>query len=289
MPTYQDQLVALKRQGFSDAEGQMFMARELEYMEARTFEVLYQDLLFRQLFPVDTSPPPGAKNVTYKVFDKRGKPRWLNTKSFDLPRADVDGREVTTPLHWSGLSYGFSMAEIEAARFAGVPLEQAKANAVRRGFEEEMNDVAFNGNADLGLTGFFSTGTGIPRTTAPNGAGGFPQWDTKTPDEIIADVGLLFSKPVEDTLQKERPTELWLPTKQYNDIANRRLTDTGETLFSYIVSKSPWITSADKIVSVPDLTGAGTGGVDVAVAASRNPDKRLVIRYPLAFHILEDI
>ena len=335
MATFKDHLQSLQRQGFtipsdvrnsfpgsagfSDSEGMMFMARELEQMEARTFNVLYQDLMYKQLFPVDSSINPGAKSITYKVYDQRGKPRWINSKAKDLPRADVDGRDVTTYQHMSGLSYGYSLQEIMAARFAGVPLEQAKANAVRRGFEDEMNFTAFNGNADLGFVGFFTTGNGIPRTTAPNGAGGDPEWDTKTPDEIIADIALLFTKPIVDSKQKERPTELWLPTAQYLDLKSRRLTDTGETLFSYIVRKSGWITGEDKIVSVPDLTGAGAGGVDVAVAATRNPDKLeqkisqdvtfypvqqqslewvvpaaivyggLVIRYPAAFHILEAI
>jgi hypothetical protein len=335
MATFQDHLQAMKRQGFgipadirgqfpgsasfTDDEGMMFMARELEQMEARTFDVLYQDLMYKQLFPVDSSINPGAKSITYKVYDKRGKPRWINSKAKDLPRADVDGRDVTTYQHMSGLSYGYSLQEIMAARFAGVPLEQAKANAVRRGFEDEMNLTAFAGNADLGFVGFFTVGNGIPRTTAPNGAGGDSEWDTKTPDEIIADIALLFTKPIVDSKQKERPTELWLPTAQYLDLKSRRLTDTGETLFSYIARKSGWLTGEDKIVSVPDLTGAGTAGVDVAVAATRNPDKLeqkisqdvtfypvqqqglewvvpaaivyggLVIRYPAAFHILEAI
>lgn len=335
MANYQDHLQSMQRQGFqipgdlraqfgnpqgfNDAEGMMFMARELEQMEARTFDVLYQDLLYKQLFPVDTSINPGARTISYKVYDKRGQARWINSHAKDLPRADVDGRDVTTKQHMSGLSYGYSLQEIMAARFAGIPLEQAKANAVRRAFEDQMNETAFVGNADLGLVGFFTTGNGIPRTTVPNGASTDPEWDTKTPDEILADIALGFTKPIVDSKQKELPTELWLPTSQYLDLKSRRLTETGETLFSYVVRKSGWISGPDKIISVPDLAGAGTAGVDVAVVASRNPDKLeqkisqdvtfypvqqqglewvvpaaivyggLVIRYPAAFHILEAI
>jgi hypothetical protein len=325
MVNFRDHHASMMRQGFydsqgiQDADGAIFMARELELIEARTYEVLYQEIKFRQLIPVDNSVPPGVKRITYKVFDKRGKPAWLNTGAKDLPRMDISGKDVGTPVHWLGGSFGYDLGEIESARFAGMPLEQAKANAVRRGFEEELNDVFYYGQADLGFTGLFTVGNGIPRTTAPDGASTNPEWDTKTADEIVADVNLLFSKPVEDTLEVEKPDYMLLPTAQYNLIATTRVPDTDTNILNYLITKVPWIAGPDRIVSVPELAGAGTAGVDVAVAYTRNPDKMefkipqeltfhpvqlhqlewtvpatavcggLVIRYPLSAHILESI
>lgn len=325
---FQDHLRALKNQGFvmpnapagfADADGQIFFARQLEYIEARTYDVLYQDLMYRQIFPTDTSIPAGVRSITYQTYDKAGKMRWINTAAKDIPRVDVAGKETTLPTHWGAASFAYNIGEIESARFAGVPLEQAKADACRRALEEGLNEIAWYGNADLGLIGFFSTGNGIPRTTAPNGAGGFPQWSTKTPDEIAADVNTIFSDVVEDTLKKEVPDTLLLPIAQYNLLRNTRLTDTGETLWSYVINKVNWIRSEANVLMVPELKGAGTGGVDVAVAYTRRPDKiefkipqditfhpvqqhglewivnattvcgGLHIRYPLSAHILEDI
>jgi hypothetical protein len=303
---------------FADASGQIFMARQLEYIESTVYQVEYQDLQWRSLFPIDTSVPEGVKSTTYTVMDKSGKSRWLNTGAKDLPRVDVAGKDVNNPVHWAGVSYGYNIGELASARYLGISLDAAKAQAARRAHEELMSDAVWNGNADLNFVGVFTTGNGIPRTTVPAGVGGVT-WALKTPDEILADVNLGFSKVVEDTLQVERPTHMLLPTKQYNDIATRRVTDTAETVFSYLVRSSPWIAGPDRIVSVPELDGAGAGGVDTALIYTRSPQKietiipkditflpvqqigleyvvncvivfgGLRIRYPLSAHILEGI
>ncbi|MCK4960049.1 MAG: DUF2184 domain-containing protein [Planctomycetes bacterium] len=300
------------------ASGQVFFARQLEYIEAQTYDIEYQDLLWRGLFPVDTSVPEGVKTTTYQMMDKAGKSKWLNTGAKDIPRVDVGGKEVTDPVHWGGNMYGYNIGEIASARYAGVNLDASKADASRRAHEEMMSDAVWLGNAPLGFKGIYTTGNGIPRTTVPAGTGGVT-WDLKTPDEILADVNLGFSTVVETTKQKERPTHMLLPTKQYNDVATRRVTDTAETVLSYLVRTSPWIQGADKIQSVPECEAAGTAGVDTAFIYTKNPRKiqtiipkditflpvqqdgleyvvycvivfgGLRIRYPLSAHILEGI
>jgi hypothetical protein len=181
-----------------------------------------------------------------------------------------------------------------------------------------MSGAVFSGNATLGFVGIFSSGNGIPRTTVATGVGGVT-WALKTPDEILADVNSGFSKVVADTKEAELPTHMLLPTKQYNDIATRRVTDTAETILSFLVRSSPWIAGPDRIVSVPELAGAGSAGVDDGLIYTRNAEKietvipkditflpvqqigleyvvncvivfgGLRIRYPLSAHLIEGI
>jgi len=308
----------LPRGDFADASGQVFFARQLEYIEAQVYKVLYSDLKWRQLFPIDTSVPEGVKSTTYQVMDKAGQSKWINTGAKDIPRVDIAGAEQTDPVHWGANSYGYNIGELASARHLGMNLDAAKAEASRRAHEQMMSDAVWLGNTKLGFTGIFTTGNGIPRTTVPTGVGGVT-WDLKTPDEILADINLGFSTVVEDTKEAEIPTHMLLPTKQYNDIATRRLTDTAETILSYVVRTSPWIAGPDRIVSVPELAGAGTAGADASLIYTRNPSKiqtiipkdisflpvqqigleyvvycvivfgGLRIRYPLSAHILEGI
>lgn len=305
-------------QQFADADGQIFFARQLEYIESEVYKVEYQDLKWRSMFPIDTSVPEGVKSTTYQVFDKAGKSKWINTGAKDIPRVDVAGKDVNDPVHWGANSYGYNIGELASAQYLGMSLDVMKADASRRAHEEMMSTAVWTGNPELGFTGVFTTGNGIPRTTVPTGVGGVT-WNLKTPDEILADVNLGFSKVVEDTKEVELPTHMALPTKQYNDIATRRVTDTAETILSYLVRTSPWIAGPDRIVSIPELDGAGAAGVDVAFIYTKNPRKiqtiipkditflpvqqhgleyvvycvivfgGLRIRYPLSAHILEGI
>jgi hypothetical protein len=248
MTTFKDHQRALQAQGFSlphapksfsDADGAIFFARQLEYIESRVFEVLYQDLKYRQYFPVDSSVPAGVKSIGYWVTDKAGRAKWINTGAKDIPRVDIAGKEVFHPVHWAADSFAYNIGEIESARFAGVALEQRKANAARRVIEELLNETCWFGNADNGLVGFFSAGTGIPSAAAPNAP--WTSGTPATPDEIINDVNKLFSDIVVNTREKEKANMLGLDTATYNYIANTRVTDINETIMSYLISKSPHI------------------------------------------------
>lgn len=269
---------------FSDADGAIFFARQLEYIESQTYNVLYQDLKYRSIFPVDSSVPAGVKSIGYWTYDHSGRAKWINTGAKDIPRVDVGGKETLLPVHWAAASFGYNIGEIESARFGNVPLEQMKANAARRVLEELLNQTCWFGNADNGLVGFFSSGTGIPSAAAPN-----TPWSTASPDEIVADVNKLFSDPVVNTLEKEKPNYLLLPTAEYNRLGNTRMTDTGITLWQYLIANSPWIGGSDNIVSIPELTDIGSA-VTAAVAYTRDPSKiEQKIPQDIIFHPVQQV
>ncbi|MCK4884137.1 MAG: DUF2184 domain-containing protein, partial [Candidatus Diapherotrites archaeon] len=273
-----------KPKGFSDADGAIFFARQLEYIESQVYNVLYQDLKYRAIFPVDSSIPVGVKSIGYWTYDKAGKAKWINTGAKDLPRVDIGGKETLLPVHWAGASFGYNIGEIASAQFAGVPLDQMKADATRRAHEELLNETCWFGNADNGLVGLFSAGTGIPSAAAPNAP-----WSTATPDEVVSDVNKIFSDVVVDTLEKEKPTHLMLPTAEYNRLGSTRMTETGITLWQYLIANSPWIAGPDNIVSVPELTDIG-GATTAAVAYTRDPAKiEQKIPQDIVFHPVQQV
>jgi hypothetical protein len=266
---------------FWDADGAIFFNRELEHIKAKSYDVLYQDLLYRQLFPVSTEAHPGATSITYQTFDRAGKAKIINDYSKDLPRVDIAGKETTIPVRTIGDSFGYSKKEIKSAQMVGRPLEQRRADAARRKIEEEMNAITYFGDADSGLVGLF-TNTDIPRADVVTGVGGVP-WSAKTPDEILFDVNDMFGDTFATTKQKEKMDTLLLPTSQWSLIASTaRSANSDTTILNYIVQNSPYISSASQIIPVPELTGAGTAGVDVMVGYTRRPDK-------LQIEIPEDI
>jgi hypothetical protein len=59
----------------------VFLARELETILSRTFEVEYADIKYSQLIPISTEVGPGADSFTYRVFDKQGSMKVISDKT----------------------------------------------------------------------------------------------------------------------------------------------------------------------------------------------------------------
>jgi len=256
-----------------DAVGGAFFQRELELIKAQSYDVLYADLPARNLFPVSNEGGFAITSITYRSYDKVGAAKLINNYAKDLPRVDVGGKEITIPVKDLGASYGYNIKEIAASQSTGRSLDQIRANAVRRAIEESINEIAFNGNADAGLPGFLSN-PNIPSVTVVNGAGGTPQWTTKTPDEILFDVNDLFGDIFENTKMKERADTLLLPPTNWNYIASTpRASNSDTTILQWLVQNSPFLSSTDSVIPVNELVGAGTAGVNIMVAYTRRPDK----------------
>ncbi len=267
-----------------DDVGAAFFQRELELIKARSYDVLYADLIARTLFPVNNEGGLAITSITYRTYDKVGAAKLINNYAKDLPRADVGGKETTIPVKEIGTSYGYTIKEIAASQLTGRGLDQRRANAAVRAVEEEVNDIAFFGRTDAGLPGFL-TNPNIPVVTVVNGAGGTPQWTTKTPDEILFDINDLFADIFENTLMKERADTLLLPPQQWTYIASTpRASNSDTTILSYVTQNSPFLNSEDDVIPVNELVGAGTAGVDIMVAYTRSPDKlELEIPFELQF------
>jgi hypothetical protein len=262
-----------------DADGAVFFQRELEAIKTQTYDVVYGDLLYRQLFPVNSDVNPGATTITYRTYDQVGTANIINSYSSDLPRADVAGKETTIPVRTIAASFGYSAKEIKSAAMANFNLDQRRANAARRAIEEKMNDVAFNGDADSNLPGLFSN-TDIPRTDVAVGAGASKAWADKTPDEIIFDVNNACGVMYEDTLQKESPDTMVLPPAQWNLIwSTPRATGSDMSIAQWILANSPFIRN---IVASTEMQGAGVGGSDIFMIYKPDPMK-------LQLEIPEDI
>ena len=106
----------------------VFLARELETILARTFEVEYADIKYSSIIPISTEVGPAANSYTYRVFDKQGSMKVIADKADDLPRTDILRREVTHPVRSIGGSFAYTIQEVRSASIVpGMNLEQRRA------------------------------------------------------------------------------------------------------------------------------------------------------------------
>ncbi len=267
-----------------DANESIFFAQELEYVKARTYDVKYPELTAIRNIPVSTEAGPGAETIKYYQYDAVGFARIIANYATDLPRVDLVGKEFNSPVKSIGASYGYSIQDIRAARMAGKPLEQRKANAARRAVDQEINRIAYFGDAKHNLKGFI-THDNITDYTLPNDGvdaeeAASTKFIDKDPDKVLRDLNGMVAKMLELTQNVERPDTLALPHTVHADLASRPRSSTSDTtILEFFLKNNPYVKNVEVI---PELAGAGTDGVDICMMYSKSSDK-LTLEVPQPF------
>ena len=259
----------------------IFLARELETILARSFEVEYADIKYSSLIPISTEVGPGADSYTYRVFDKQGSMKVIQDKAQDLPRADVLRKEMTYPVRSLGASFAYTVQETRAAAMVpGMNLEQRRANAVRRAYEEKVQEIAYFGDRPSGMKGFFNS----------------DQLDTIVPDKWFTDAGIstdemltLLNEPatrlVNGSNMKEQPNTMLVPYEVYRIISTTPRSSTSDTtVMEFFLRTNPFISAIEPINELEADKSGGALDKDRIVTYDRSPDKlQLHIPQPLEF------
>jgi len=268
----------------------VFFARELERIKAKSYDVQYSELMFRQVFPVSNEAAPGTKSITYRTYDQTGIAKFIGSYGKDIPRADIGGKETTINVKTMAISFGFDTAEIRSQALSGLPLDSRKSSAAVRGVEQTQNETSFFGNAEQGLEGFFSH-PNIPTGSVPNGAGGNPEWTTKTPDEILLDLNACMNDIWVNSKMVERPTDLCMSPERWSLIATTpRSSNSDTTILEYFVQNNQFIASAANVHALNECSATvqnakDLGNREVMFGYTNSPDKmEIEIPMELQFH-----
>lgn len=259
----------------------IFLARELETILARAFEVEYADIKYSTVIPVSSEVGTGADSFTYRVFDKQGSMKVIGDKAQDLPRADVLRKEVTHPVRSLGASFAYTVQETRAAAMVpGMNLEQRRANAVRRAYEEKVQEIAYFGDAPSGMKGFFNNNQVdklVPDKWFDTGA--------VTPDELIALLNEPATRLVQNSNMKEMPNTMLVPYNVYRIISTTARSSTSDTtVMEFFLRTNPMITAIEPINELEASKSGGALSKDRIITYDRSPDKlQLHVPQPLEF------
>jgi hypothetical protein len=246
-----------------------FLARELTYIRTRVLEVAKAPMNAFRIFPVQTEIPAGAQVAIQRTYDQTGIAKVISNYADDLPRADVVGVETPVKVMTIGDSYGYNVVEIENAQFAGVNLEMYKAQAARRAVDFKINQLAWFGDAENGITGFLANPNLTSVTLAADGTGSSTKFVDKTPDQIIRDVTQLISAINVATNNVENPNMVLFPTEAFDHIVMTPRSQFSDlTILEFLRRSHPDV----RFEKVGELDGAGTAGADLMVAGRFDPD-----------------
>ncbi|MCS5549912.1 MAG: DUF2184 domain-containing protein [Gammaproteobacteria bacterium] len=245
----------------NDDEG-VFFQRQLEYIQAQSFDVLYPELMGRVCFDLNTEGGEGINTITYRSYDKRGETAIIAGKATDLPRGDISGEEYSITVKTLGNAFGYSRQELAASKVTGMPLEARKAEATRKSYEEKVNQIIWFGSPADKLNGLFDGPTGAPcltvqKTELANGVAGTPQWRTKTGTEVVKDLTDALAQVYIDTKKIFRPDTILMSVEDKLYLENTPISDEFPlvSIMKWFLENNKFIKSESQIKDVNELEG----------------------------------
>lgn len=281
-PTNEKTLKRLLAGWAEDAGEAYFTARNLEFLRPGVEEAEFPALKASQLIPYDTTPDNGAESYTITFEKQVGRSRISRDMKGIIPRVDLETSTETYPLFSLLLSYGYSLQEARAAMKAGIPLEARKAMRCREQMERDLNEIAFLGEASVGMKGMLNLAN--TATFAPAvGSKGTTLWTDKNATEILADMNGAPSAIVVATKEIETPNTMLLPTSRFELIYSQKVGDgTSDAILTYYKRNNPHIKQIESLYQLESNTG-WTGCR--MVVYEKNPNKLAMI-VPVTFEQL---
>ena len=245
-----------------DDKESAFFDRELVSIKTKTYDAKLAELKGLSLIPISTDAGSGANEIVYRRYRGVGFAKIIADYAKDFPRVDVFGEEASVKVKGIGDSYGYSIKEIRASQRAGKNLDTRRATTARRAHDEMMNKMALKSDPVNGYKWSYIDYPNYRSYLQADGTGNSKTWGSKDVDKILRDINAMVDTVMVPTSGREIPDTLLLPLAQYNDLANRRLTNTDRTLIRYILDNNPHI---KRIEWLTELKGAGASGADRAI------------------------
>jgi len=256
---------------FLDAQAAMgFLVRQTSYIEQAVNAVVYADIQYPNLVPVDTSAPEWVKTVTYYSADKFGAAKWLNGGADDVPTAGTNRTKFETSVYTAGIGYGYTLEEISQAALLNVNLANDNAMAARRAFEEMVEKVALYGDTEKGFEGLLNA------SSVPAGAAATGSWGAATGVQIQADVNGALLGQFTNTNFVSIADTLLLPYAKFLQIATKPLSDTYPemTVLNWLQTNNVYTAQTGQPLTIRAVRGLetlGTGSTNRMVAYRRDP------------------
>jgi len=253
---------------FREDADTIFLARQLDYIRANTYDRQLPAINSDRLVPDDTTVPEWAENVFQYAYDMVGMAKVISNYADDLPRADVRATSRSVTVRTLGDSYGYNINELRASRQTGQGLDARKAAAARRAMDLKIADIKLRGDANYGLYGLF-THPNLPALVLTNAG----DWSALTGDQILANLNqwvVAYQNQVKGT---HTPNFLELAPKAYNAAATKFITGasglTPITPLQWFRGNYPGIT----VENIWELTNAASAGTkDLGLLYERNAD-----------------
>ncbi len=272
-----------------------FLVQQATSIEAEVVRVLYPDIQYPQLIPVDTSANEWAKSVTLFSLDRVGQAAWFHHAASDMRIADVQRSKFEQTIEMAGIGYRYTLEELgQAMMIPGTNLTSERAESARRAYEEFVDNVALRGDASKGMEGIMNSSV-VTKIHAQADGGqadgstnGSPDWTDKSVDQIIRDINNALSGIYVESLQIEMADTVLLPVACLNILATKRVPNTTASAMEYIQKYNVYTAQTGQQLTIRGVRGletAGDGSTGRMICYRRDP-RVLKMHIPMTHRFL---
>lgn len=243
-----------------DDAGSLFLARELDALRARVYEMETPALNALNIFSVQSEAAGWQDTLTFGLISDFGMARIISDYTDNIPMVGVYGQWLTVAIYTIADAYSFSMKEIEKAQATGKGLTDRLAVAARRGVDAKINDLVWNGDEDYNIVGIFDNPNinyqAAQRHPISGGAATTGTWVTGNDamqDLIIAIQGILTT-----TKGLHQASAIVLPVSAAS-IMTQQLPNTNVSYKTFLTQENPGLTFT-YAQELEDIDGTGKKG-----------------------------
>lgn len=202
-----EQIKALTR---TDSEGLNFVRGELEALETKLHETLFQAMKSFEFIPFAQRHDPYIDSVSYEMETVTGVAKTMHHASQDRPSVNTFLKKFTRPVLEAGASYSYDVADVGRAALLQYNQVERKAVAAAKAIARWHDRFALDGDSDAGVTGF-SNYSGITPVSPVTG-----NWTTSTTAaQILGDLVKLMDSIPTASLDNHEANTLLLGTSAY--------------------------------------------------------------------------
>jgi len=261
---------------FNDAQvGYAFLTPQLYRIETEVYMTRYPSFDISRFMTVDSSGDMWDVGTLVYSMDQVGQAEFMSGAGFDMPYASSKMTQFTKNFHLAAVGYEWNTQELQRAAKMGRSLSSDKAAAAKLAADRFIYGIAMNGQtprgeAEKGWTGFVNNASAPSAQVANDGTGPSRLWSAKTPDQILRDINEAITAVETGTSETHVANTLILPTSSYNYVSSVRVTDTGETILSFLQRNN---TAGESLTILKSraLETAGTSNTKRLVAYDRSP------------------
>ena len=214
---------------------------------------------------------------------------WIGKVTDQIAGVGLDISKIPNPLNLWALELKYTIPELESAAKIGRPIDQQKYAGLQLKHQMDIDEQVYIGDTALGISGLVNSSLVTNVGPVASGAGGSPQWTTKTPAEILQDVNEILVSAWTTAAYAVIPTRILLPPQQFGYISTQLVSLAADKSILRYIMENNLMTSTGKgsidVYPCKWLVGAGAGGTigtegthDRMVAYTKEYDR---VRFPM--------
>ena len=202
----------------------------------------------------------------------------------EYQQVNVEQEKITTPIFAKTMKTRWTLAEIEKAALAGMPLETQTFEAMNTDNQLKIDRLHYMGSQKYGFGGLLNHGSVLNVSPVAAGAGGLPNFEAKTPEEILADVNEILRSVWTATGLAIMPNRILVSQRIMSALSIPIAPLSGVSILKYLQDNAICKIIDGKeleIVPVKWASGAGAAGTDRMVAYVTGLDNLASIFSPM--------